>query len=101
MARLALLLFFATAMMNCAAAPPTMKPIEFLTRNGCLQTTIMRVRLDGAIQALGKAMPYAVIDLDTLSAADVRRAYPTPTVLVGGVDMFGMEEPKPPYPEPT
>lgn len=77
------------------------KPIEFLTRSGCVQTTTMRARLDDAITALGKPLPYAVVDLDSLPATDVRKAYPTPTVLYGRVDLFGMEEPKPPYPEPT
>jgi hypothetical protein len=96
-----LLVLLIVAVAGCAETPPTMPPIEFLTRSGCIQTKNMRARLDAAIQALGKPMPYTVVDLDTLPATDVRKAYPTPTVLVGSVDMFGMEEPKPPYPEPT
>lgn len=78
-----------------------MKPIEFLTRSECVQTQMMRVRLDEAIKGLTKPIAYAVVDLDELAASDVRKAYPTPTVLVGSVDIFGMAEPKPPYPEPT
>lgn len=78
-----------------------MKPIEFLTREGCVQTTTMRGRLDEAVEGMAKPSTYTLVDLDTLPATDVRKAYPTPTVLYSGVDLFGMAEPKPPYPEPT
>jgi len=78
-----------------------MKPIEFLTRSGCVQTKLMLVRTETATRELNLSNPYTVTDLDTLASSDVRKAYPTPTVLLGGVDLFGMEEPKPPFPEPT
>lgn len=85
---------------GCAKAAPT-RPLEFLTRDGCAQTAIMRGQLDDAIKALAVPLTYTVVDLDTLPAADARKAYPTPTVLYGGVDLFGMAQPTPPYPEPT
>ena len=88
-----------TALVACG--PPVPKPIEFLTRSGCVQTKLMRVRTEAAIKAAGLPNPYTVVDLDTLPASDTRKGYPTPTVLVGGVDLFGMEEPSPPYPDPT
>jgi hypothetical protein len=75
--------------------------LVFLTRPGCVQTTLMRVRLDAAITAIGQPLPYTVVDLDTLPASDTRTGYPTPTILVGGVDLFGMPAPTPPFPEPT
>ena len=78
-----------------------MKSIEFLTREGCVQTTVMRARLDEALAAAGTPVRYTVVDLDTLPATDVRKGYPTPTILRGGVDLFGMAEAKPPFPEPT
>lgn len=84
-----------------AGCRPTPKPMEFLTRDGCVQTKIMRARLDDAIAAIGRPVAYAVVDLDMLPATDVRKAYPTPTILVGGVDLFGMDAPRPPYPEAT
>jgi hypothetical protein len=86
-------------MAGCSA--PASKRIEFLTRSGCVQTKMMQLHLDNAIKASATPITYAVVDLDTLPATDVRKAYPTPTILVGSVDMFGMEEPQPPYPEPT
>lgn len=78
-----------------------MKTIEFLTREGCVQTKLMRVRVEGVIKELALSNPYHVVDLDALPSTDVRKGYPTPTVLIGGVDLFGMQTPKPPYPEPT
>lgn len=89
------------ALAGCAGPTPMSQPIEFLTRSGCVQTKIMRDRTEAAIEELALPNAYTVVDLDTLPATDVRKAYPTPTVLIGGVDLFGMEPPRPPYPEPT
>ena len=99
MPRVAVLLLPAIMVASCAGAPP--KSIEFLTREGCVQTTTMRDRLDEALNDLTTDRPYTLVDLDRLPSTDVRKAYPTPTVLYGGVDLFGMAEPKPPFPEPT
>jgi hypothetical protein len=99
-----LMVCFVSALVGCATEPAVSTKsasIEFLTRSGCVQTKIMRVRLDKAIEALGAPITYDVVDLDSLPKSDVRAAYPTPTILVGRVDMFGMTEPTPPYPEPT
>jgi hypothetical protein len=101
MQRLAVAVLLSVVLANCAEGPPTMKPLEFLTRDACVQTKIMRSHLDDAIQNVSASLVYNLVDLDTLPATDVRKAYPTPTVLYGGVDLFGMAEPKPPYPEPT
>jgi hypothetical protein len=92
--------FTFVAIAGCTASTP-MPTIEFLTREGCVQTKIMRVRVEGVIKESAISNPYTVVDLDTLPPTDVRKGYPTPTVLVGGVDLFGMDAPKPPYPEPT
>lgn len=83
---------------QCGTPP---QPIEFLPRKGCVQTKMMQVRTETAIKDLALSNPYAVVDLDTLPATDTRRGYPTPTVLIGGVDLFGMPTPTPPFPEPT
>ena len=88
-----------SVLSGACGTPP--KPIEFLTRSGCVQTDIMQVRTETAIKDLALTNPYAVVDLDTLPATDTRTGYPTPTVLIGGVDLFGMTPPVPPFPDPT
>ena len=92
---------FCCVMSLAGCARPAAQPLEFLTREGCVQTKLMRLHLDNAIAAIGKPIPYAVVDLDTLPATDARKGYPTPTILRGGVDLFGMPAPTPPFPEPT
>lgn len=54
-----------------------------------------------ALRSVGLQPSYPVVDLARLPKADARRGYPTPTLLYKGVDIFGMEQPTPPYPEPT
>ena len=82
-------------------AEPTVRELVFLTRGGCASTTAMRRNLDEASKALGPTAGYEVIDQDTLPTADVRRGYPTPTLLYADRDIFGMPVPKPPLPGPT
>jgi hypothetical protein len=77
------------------------RDLAFLTRQDCSNTAIMRARLDEALERMGRPADYLVIDLATLSDTDARRGYPTPTVLHGGRDLFGMPEPRPPYRGPT
>ena len=78
-----------------------MGTIVFLTRDGCVNTTTMKANLDEALRSSGRPSGYQVVDLDTLPDGDVRRGYPTPTVLVSNRDLFGMAEPQPPFPTPT
>lgn len=77
------------------------KDFALLTRQDCPNAAIMGARLDKALERMGRPADYVVIDLTTLSETDARRAYPTPTVLYAGHDLFGMPEPHPPYPAPT
>jgi ABC-type sugar transport system substrate-binding protein len=83
------------------AARQEQRVLVFLTREGCVNTTTMRTRLDEALARLGAPKTYAVIDADTLADRDVRRGYGTPTVLYDDRDLFGMPEPTPPIPSPT
>lgn len=98
---------FAVLVVGCAArsdAPPAPQPtaqLVLLTRQGCMNTETMRSRLDDALRALQRPADFDVVDLDTLPVSDVRRGYPTPTVLYAGRDVFGMAVPKPPLPTPT
>ena len=80
---------------------PSTKGLVFLTRGGCVNTTVMRRNLDEALKTLGLAASYEVVDQDTLPESDVRRGYPTPTLLYADRDIFGMSVPKPPLPDPT
>ena len=83
------------------SAEPSTKGLVFLTRGGCVNTTVMRRNLDEALKALGLAAGYEVVDQNTLPETDVRRGYPTPTLLYADRDIFGMSVPKPPLPDPT
>lgn len=73
----------------------------FLTRDGCIQTDQMRTSLDAALARIGKRTAYQVIDLAALADDDPRRGYPTPTILYRNRDLFGMQTPVPPFPEPA
>ena len=86
------------AAAGCTSRP---EPIEFLTPVRCVQTKLMQVRLDAWIQALGRPIPYTVVDVGTIPTTDARTGYPTPAILRGGVDLFGMPAPTPSFPEPT
>jgi hypothetical protein len=76
-------------------------PLVFLTRDGCANTARMRRNVDAALKSLGGEPRYEVVDQDTLPERDVRRGYPTPTLLYADRDVFGLAVPKPPLPEPT
>jgi hypothetical protein len=75
--------------------------LVFVTRDGCVNTPDMLNNLDDALRALGLGLDYPVVNLSQLPRTDPRTGYPTPTVLVGNRDLFGMPEPAPPFPEPT
>ena len=59
----------------------------------------LETELAAALEPLSE--PFEIIDQETLPADDVRRGYPTPTILVRGADLFGLPEPEPPFPAPT
>lgn len=75
--------------------------LVFLTREGCANTPKMRAHLDDALRSLGLPSNYQVLDLASVAETDLRRGYPTPTLLYANRDVFGMPEPQPPLPEPT
>jgi hypothetical protein len=83
------------------SAEPSTKALVFVTRGGCVNTTVMRRNLEAALKSLDLAARYEVVDQDTLPETDVRRGYPTPTLLFADRDIFGMAVPKPPLPDPT
>jgi hypothetical protein len=101
--RVMLLWFVLAASASAEAWSPvrSVKDLTFLTRDGCMNTPKMRANLDQALQTLHWPADYQVVDSGTLEATDARTAYPTPTLLYKGRDIFGMPVPKPPYKEPT
>jgi hypothetical protein len=70
-----------------------------LTRDGCVNTPEMLKKLDEALRGLRIEPGYPLVNVAALRPGDPRAAYPTPTVLVGSRDLFGMPEPVPPFPE--
>ena len=107
--RSALTIAFALAMIvaSCEKRPDgppaqgSSSRLVLLTRDGCVNTDTMRSRIVEALRRMSSAPDLQMVDLDTLPAADVRRGYPTPTLLYADRDVFGLDVPKPPLPEPT
>jgi len=68
--------------------------IEFLSFADCPQAPILRQRLDEALRALGVTATPDTLDLEQLcQAGDRRSGFGSPTILVDGNDLFGMESP--------
>ena len=75
--------------------------VQFLTRDGCRNTSRMLENLKAAISTGKVAVQYTLIDQGTLPPADPRNGYPTPTILMGGRDILGLPVPQQPFPEPS
>lgn len=73
-----------------SAAKPA---IELLGFPGCPNTPEMRTNLKAALASFGAGWTFADTDQETLPEGDIRRGWPTPTVLVNGRDLFGMAPP--------
>ncbi len=95
------LLLLGVLMAMCSAGATRGGQLVFLTREGCVQTDLMRERLDAALVKAAWPPTYQVVDLASLGPDDARRGYPTPTLLWNGRDVYGMPAPIPPFPEPT
>ena len=72
--------------------PAAANRLMLLTRIGCADSVTMRKNLEAVLNGR-KSWSYVVVDLDKLPKTDVRRRYPTPTLLRGGKDVFGMRLP--------
>ncbi len=70
-----------------------MSDLVLLTRRGCVHTDDMRGHLDAALRSLHRPAAYRIVDVDVLPPSDLRRGYGTPTILIGGTDLFGLPEP--------
>lgn len=78
----------------CATAMNSTVNIEVLGFTDCPNTPATRVNVAKAIAALGLAANVSYVDQERLPESDRRRAWPTPTVLVDGRDLFGMPAPQ-------
>lgn len=82
------------------ARPATMNAaqpaIELLGFPGCPNTPAMRANLKAALTAVGKGWTFKDTDQEQLPEGDIRRGYPTPTVLVNGRDLYGLPVPTAP-----
>ena len=75
--------------------------IEFLGRHSCSHSPTMEKNFVSALKKVGIENKYKYIDLASLPVDDFRRGYGTPTVLINGVDLFGMPRPMPTTAAPT
>jgi hypothetical protein len=70
--------------------------IELLGFPGCPNTPAMREHLTAALKNLGGGLTFTDTNQEALPEHDLRRGWPTPTVLVNGADLFGMSPPTSP-----
>jgi hypothetical protein len=82
-------------------AARSMRDLVLLSRDGCVNTATMRDNVEDVLRTMGLPADYKVVDQASLLATDARRGYPTPTLLYANRDVFGLAEPRPPYPEPS
>jgi hypothetical protein len=74
-------------------SPPT---IELLGFPGCPNTPELRDNLKAALASMKNGWTFADINQEELPGGDIRRGWPTPTILVSGRDLFGMPPPTTP-----
>lgn len=67
--------------------------IQFLYFPGCPAAPLVREALHEALRQLGIAGGVEEVNLETLGWRDARRGWGSPTILVGGRDLFGREAP--------
>lgn len=67
--------------------------VELLWFGSCPNHKAMRAALAQAASRLGEGAAWRDVDLESLPLSDRRRGYPSPTILVDGVDLFGAASP--------
>lgn len=80
------------------SGPPSPRAagIELLGFPGCPHTPAMRRNLIAALESIDRGLTFREVNQEALAATDIRRGWPAPTVLVNGVDLFGMVPPSTP-----
>lgn len=77
------------------SSPQAMR-IELLGFPDCPNTAIIRENLRTALKSIDADLTFRDIDQEALPESDIRRGWPTPTVLVNGRDLFDMPSPNSP-----
>lgn len=75
---------------------PTQPKIELLGFPDCPNTPAMRHNLKAALASIGKGWTFTDTDQEKLPEGDLRRGYPTPTILVNDRDLYGLPVPTAP-----
>jgi hypothetical protein len=76
-----------------AAVSARQPAIELLGFPGCPNTPAMRANLKAALASVGNGWTFTDTDQEKLPQGDIRRGYPTPTILVNGCDLYGLPVP--------
>ena len=76
-----------------AAARPK---IELLGFPDCPNTPALRDNLKAALAAVGAGWTFTDTNQEQLAESDIRRGYPTPTILVNDRDLYGLPVPTAP-----
>ncbi len=76
-----------------AAANATQPAIELLGFPDCPNTPAMRDHLEAALASMGRGWTFKDTNQEELPENDLRRGWPTPTILINGDDLFGMPAP--------
>lgn len=79
-----------------AAVNSAQPKIELLGFEGCPNTPELRTNLTAALASIGKGWTFTDTDQEKLPEGDLRRGYPTPTVLVNDRDLYGLPVPAAP-----
>ncbi len=79
---------------GCTATGPKPNPtmhITFLGTSSCPNTPALRANLLQALDGLGIRGGFQDVDQDRLPEGDTLRRFPTPTILVNGHDLYGLQ----------
>ncbi len=76
------------------AAATAVPKIELLGFPDCPNTPEMRDQLKAALGTIGGGWTFMDVNQRALPPGDLRRGYPTPTILVDGRDLYGLPVPK-------
>ena len=82
------------AIAGCTTTPAhqnTTMRITFLGSPTCPNTPRLRANLQLAVDELGIKTGFEDINQDRLPDGDMLRRYPTPTILLNGRDLYGLE----------